>query len=198
MMKNMIKISLKTSKEVLLDLKRTIGKEIVCLSSYYGGIDNNINHYNFKDYVDIFFSDEEGKVFNCSITFASIFLEDYNLFCNKIKIITSLELCKRENLNAIMHGIVITRTEKFIVKRIEIFGNKYENKNYNHNHIKVDMDNFILFTSSIGEQILLMQSNQSRIIRVNYDKTLINSIINESEIINNKETNLYVLQSIID
>ena len=197
-MKNIIKISLKTSNEVLSDLKKIIGKELICLSSYYGSVTNEVYEYHLKDYVDIFFSDEEEKISNCSLTFSSIFLEDYNLFCNKIKITTSLELCKRENLSVILNGIVISRTKKFIVKRIEIFGNKFENKNYNNNHLKIDMDNFIVFTSSLDEQILVMNSDQARIIQVHYDKSQIDSIIKESEIIDNIKTMLYVVQSVID
>ena len=109
-----------------------------------------------------------------------------------------MQLCKRENLSVITHGIIISRTKKFIVESIEIFGVKYENKNYNHNHFKVDMDNFILFKSSIGEQILVIQNNQSRIIDIHYDISRIDIIINQSKIIDSKETKLYVLQCVID
>jgi hypothetical protein len=193
-MKNTIKISLKTSDEVISDLKKIIGKELICLSSYCGGVTNNVNEYYLKDYTDVFFLDKEGYISNCSITFSSLFLEDYNLLCDKIKITTSLELCKRENLSVVTHGIVISRTKNFIVKCIEIFGTKYENKNYDNNHIKVDMDNVILFKSLLGEKVLIKQSNQSRIIQVNYDQFQIDHIINETEVTNGKKIKLYKLQ----
>lgn len=197
-MKNIIKISLKTSNEVLTDLKKLIGKELICLSSYYGGLVSNTNEYNVKDYTDIFFSDKKDNVSSCSITFDSLLIEDYNLFCNKIKLTFLGELCKREALSGIMSGIVISQTKKFIIEKVEFFGIKYENKSYNSNHIKVDMDNCILFKSSIGEQILVMQSNQARIIKVNCDKHQIDKIINESSFIDNKEIKTYVLQHTID
>jgi hypothetical protein len=194
-MTNIIKISLKTSKELILDLKKNIGKELICFASYYGGGQNQTNEYFVKDYVDVFFADDAENISNMSIIFDALLLEDYPFLCKKIKMTTCWELCKKENLNIILHGMVISPPKKFIIAKIEILGDKYESPIYKGSQFKVDMDNMIVFTSFIDEKILIMQTDQFRIIQIIYDKSQIERIIYES---NKKGVKRYALQALID
>lgn len=192
-MKNKIKISLKTSQEVHTDLKKIIGKEVICLTSYLGGGMNSPNEYYVKDYVEVFFAHGVENVSKCSIQFNCLFLENYHFSCTQIQIKTYWELCKHEDLT--LYGIIMSQVHNFRVAKIEIFGEQYENRNYRRNHFVVDMDTFILFTSSTGEQILVMPTDRYRVIQLSYDKKQIERIINESNRVGVKR---YQLQTIIE
>lgn len=193
-MKNTIKIKLKIYKEVLRDLKKIINKELICINSYYSGRIHNTNEHHFQDYADVWFMDSIENISRCSITFDSIFLQDYNLLCQKIQMHTTWELGKRANLSLILHGVVMA-TPQFRVAKIEIFGAKYECESDNGNQFKVDMDTFMVFTSLAGEQILIRHTDQPRMIQVSYDKSQIQNMLNES---NKKDVKTHVLQALID
>lgn len=212
---NILNISLKTPSDGILKLKALIGKKIMCLSSHSGATMTHLSESFYKDSVNIFLSDQAHNVSVCSISLNSLFLREYNMPCSQIMFLINLDYISLENFGITDNGFYVINWEDFTVKKITILGVKYENtevqqeqeddnqtvndetNDSNSIFFKVDMDNFVLFESTNGEQILIKDMDRYRLIHSFHNNSRIEKILNEVYFVGDKQIKSYVIQHVI-